>query len=76
NDPEPGYAPFARVVTGLDVVQRIFAGYGETSGGGMRGGRQDAMFDGGNRYLDANFPKLDQLVRVEIIVAGRNGANL
>ena len=76
NDPEPGFAPFARVVTGMDVVKRIFAGYGETSGGGMRAGRQGAMFDGGNRYLDANFPKLDQLVRVEIIVAGRDGANL
>ena len=66
NDPEPAFAPFGRVVAGMDVVERLHAGYGETSGGGMRAGGQDAMFAGGNRYLDEHFPKLDRLIRLRV----------
>ncbi len=69
NDREPGFAPFGRISAGMDVVARLHPGYGETSGGGMRAGRQDAMFAGGNDYLDANFPKLDRLIRIELIGA-------
>lgn len=64
NDREAGFAPFGQVVMGMDVVDRLYAGYGEISGGGMRAGRQDALFAGGNRYLDANFPRLDRLIRL------------
>ncbi len=42
----------------------------EGAGGGMRGGRQGKMLEGGNAYLDASFPKLDHLVRARI-VSGR-----
>ncbi len=66
NDPEPGFAPFAQVVAGMDVVDRLYAGYGETSGGGMRAGGQDRMFAEGNAYLDAAFPHLDRLIRIAI----------
>jgi len=66
NDREPGFAPFGKVIAGMDVVTRLYSGYGETSGGGMRGGRQDAMFAEGNRWLDTNFPKLDRLIRLEV----------
>ena len=37
------------------------------SGGGMRAGRQDQMFEGGNAYLDREYPKLDKLIRATII---------
>ncbi len=47
----------------MDVVEKLYSGYGEGSGGGMRAGRQEEMFAGGNRYLDENFPKLDRLIR-------------
>lgn len=67
NDPENGFAPFAKVVEGLDVVQKLYSGYGETSGGGMRAGHQDKMFDEGNAYLDREFPKLDHLIRATIL---------
>lgn len=70
NDPENGFAPFAKVVEGLDVVQKLYSGYGETSGGGMRAGHQDKMFDEGNAYLDREFPKLDKLIRATILPAG------
>jgi homoserine O-acetyltransferase len=65
-----GFAPIGRVVSGMDVVDRLYAGYGEGAGGGMRGGRQGKMLEGGNAYLDASFPKLDRLVRARV-VAGR-----
>jgi peptidyl-prolyl cis-trans isomerase A (cyclophilin A) len=67
NDREPAFAPFGKVVEGMDVVKKIYGGYGEHSGGGMRAGHQDQMFEGGNAYLDRNFPKLDKLIRATII---------
>ena len=66
NDREPGFAPFGKVVAGMDVVERLYQDYGETSGGGMRAGRQDALFAGGNHYLDTNYPKLDRLIRLRV----------
>lgn len=66
NDPEPGFAPFGQVISDMDVVQRLHTGYGETSGGGMRAGKQDKMFTDGNRYLDTHFPQLDRLIRMRL----------
>lgn len=66
-DAEPGFAPFGQVVTGMDVVERLYSGYGEASGGGMRAGRQDALFAGGNGYVDLHYPKLDKLIRLAVV---------
>jgi homoserine O-acetyltransferase len=67
NDVEAGFAPFGKVVEGIDVVEKLYGGYGEHSGGGMRAGHQDQMFEGGNAYLDREFPKLDKLIRATIV---------
>jgi peptidyl-prolyl cis-trans isomerase A (cyclophilin A) len=67
NDGESGFAPFARVVEGMEVVRNLYTGYGENSGGGMRAGKQDKMFAEGNVYLDREFPLLDSLVRAAIV---------
>jgi peptidyl-prolyl cis-trans isomerase A (cyclophilin A) len=67
NDIEAGFAPFGLVVEGMDVVEKLYGGYGENSGGGMRAGHQDQMFEGGNAYLDREFPKLDKLIRATIV---------
>ena len=56
-----GFAPIGKVVSGMEVVDRLYSGYGESAGGGMRGGKQGKMLSGGNAYLDAAFPKLDRL---------------
>jgi cyclophilin family peptidyl-prolyl cis-trans isomerase len=62
-----GFAPLGDVVQGMDVVDRLYGGYGETSGGGMRAGRQARLFEEGNPYLDHDFPKLDHLIRTALI---------
>lgn len=62
-----GFAPIGRVLEGMDVVERLYAGYGEQSGGGMRAGRQDSLFARGNAYLDAAFPKLDRLLTARLV---------
>jgi peptidyl-prolyl cis-trans isomerase A (cyclophilin A) len=67
NDIEAGFAPFGQIVEGMDVVEKIYSGYAETSGGGMRAGHQDPIFEGGNAYLDREFPKLDKLLRAVIL---------
>jgi homoserine O-acetyltransferase len=66
NDVEAGFAPFGQVVEGMDVVEKLYAGYGEHSGGGMRAGHQDRIFEGGNSYLDREFPRLDKLLRATV----------
>jgi homoserine O-acetyltransferase len=61
-----GFAPFGKVVQGMEVVDKLYSGYGESAGGGMRGGRQGRMFEGGNAYLDQEFPKLDKLLSITV----------
>jgi peptidyl-prolyl cis-trans isomerase A (cyclophilin A) len=48
-------------------VDRLYKGYGERSGGGMRAGHQDKLFEEGNAYLDREFPQLDRLARARIV---------
>jgi peptidyl-prolyl cis-trans isomerase A (cyclophilin A) len=67
NDIEPGFAPFGKVIEGMDVVEKIYSVYGETSGSGMRAGHQDKLFAGGNAYLDREFPSLDKLLQASIV---------
>lgn len=54
-----GFAPFAEVIQGMDAVDKLYSGYGERSGGGIRAGHQQALYAGGNRWLLAHFPQLD-----------------
>lgn len=64
---EQGFAPIGKVIEGLTVVDQLYSEYAETSGGGMRGGKQGRLFEEGNAYLDREFPKLDRLIKAEII---------
>lgn len=64
---EQGFAPIGKVIEGLAVVDQLYSEYAETSGGGMRGGKQGRLFEEGNAYLDREFPKLDKLIKAEII---------
>ncbi|HTS60423.1 MAG TPA: peptidylprolyl isomerase [Candidatus Acidoferrales bacterium] len=62
-----GFAPLGMVIEGMDVVDALYAGYGESAGGGMRGGKQGRIFAEGNAHLDRDFPKLDRLVGAAIV---------
>jgi peptidyl-prolyl cis-trans isomerase A (cyclophilin A) len=58
NDKEP-FTPFGQIVEGLDVADALNTEYGETAVGGIRAGKQDKFFDGGNAFLLSQFPRLD-----------------
>jgi len=61
-----GFAPLGTVVEGMDVVDKLYAEYGENAGGGMRGGKQGRIFAEGNAHLDRDYPKLDKLIRATV----------
>ena len=65
HDKEP-FVPFGRVVEGMDVADALFDEYGEAAGGGIRAGKQEPVFQGGNEYLRKNFPKLDYIKTARI----------
>lgn len=68
HDKEP-FVPFGRVISGMEAVDAWYAGYGEDAGSGIRSGRQGPIFEGGNAYLDREFPKLDSIRRATVIEA-------
>ncbi len=53
-----GFAPFGQVVSGMDVVEKIYPGYGEGAPSGQ-GPNQSRIQTEGNAYLAKDFPKLD-----------------
>jgi homoserine O-acetyltransferase len=58
HDPEP-FVPFGKIVQGMDVADALNSEYGESAGGGIRGGKQGPLFEKGNAYLTNHFPNLD-----------------
>jgi homoserine O-acetyltransferase len=53
----------------MAVLDRLYAGYGETSGSGIRQGRQGPLLEGGNAYMDRRFPELDRIIRARVVPA-------
>ena len=64
---DQGFVPFGEVVEGMEVADALNGEYGENSGGGIRAGKQQPLFDGGNAYLDREFPRLDRLLRAGVV---------
>ncbi|HET7626376.1 MAG TPA: TIM-barrel domain-containing protein [Verrucomicrobiae bacterium] len=62
HDPEP-FVPFGKIIQGMDVADSLNSEYGESAGGGIRGGKQGPLFEIGNAYLEKNFPRLDFIRR-------------
>ena len=60
-----GFASFGRVTKGMDVVDKIYSGYGEgaPSGAGPEQGRVQSE---GNAYLTKDFPKLDYIKKASV----------
>ncbi len=61
-----GFAPFGRVTGGMDAVERFYAGYGEGPPRGQ-GPEQPRMQAEGDAYPEAEFPRLDRVLRTRII---------
>lgn len=61
-----GFSPFAKVVSGQEVIDALFSGYGEGAprGSGPDQGRLTAE---GDPYLSANFPKLDKITTARVL---------
>jgi peptidyl-prolyl cis-trans isomerase A (cyclophilin A) len=60
-----GFAPFGEVVKGMEVVNKLYTGYGEGAprGDGPEQGRVQAE---GNAYLKKSFPRLDYVNKAAI----------
>jgi peptidyl-prolyl cis-trans isomerase A (cyclophilin A) len=63
---QSGFSPFALVTDGMEVVDKLYSGYGEGAPDG-HGPRQDLVGNQGHTYLEKNFPKLD-IIRTASIV--------
>lgn len=61
-----GFAPFGRVVSGMNVVDALYSGYGEGAPQG-RGPDQRRMQMEGNAYLTQNFTRLDYVKKATIV---------
>jgi peptidyl-prolyl cis-trans isomerase A (cyclophilin A) len=61
-----GFAPIGRVVEGQDVVDRLYAGYGEGAPRG-KGPDQGRVQMEGREYLTKNFPELDCITKATIV---------
>jgi peptidyl-prolyl cis-trans isomerase A (cyclophilin A) len=57
---DQGFAPFGQVISGMDVVDSLYSGYGEGAPQG-HGPNQGVVQSMGNAYLDKAFPKLDYI---------------
>jgi peptidyl-prolyl cis-trans isomerase A (cyclophilin A) len=53
-----GFSPFGKIVSGMEVVDSLYGGYGEGAPNG-KGPDQGRIQSQGNAYLEQDFPKLD-----------------
>jgi peptidyl-prolyl cis-trans isomerase A (cyclophilin A) len=61
-----GFAPIGKVVSGMNVVDSLYMGYGEGAPAG-NGPMQDRIQNEGNVYLNRYFPKLDSIIRARVV---------
>ncbi len=66
-----GFAPIGKVVKGMNVVDKLHAGYGEGAPRG-NGPSQAKLQKRGNKYLKKNFPKLDYIKKATILENDKN----
>jgi peptidyl-prolyl cis-trans isomerase A (cyclophilin A) len=60
-----GFTPFGEVTSGMDVVDKLYSGYGEGAPSGS-GPEQGKIQMEGNAYLMKGFPKLDYIKKATI----------
>jgi peptidyl-prolyl cis-trans isomerase A (cyclophilin A) len=63
------FAPVGEVVSGMDVVDMLYSGYGEIPAMHGKGPDPDQIETQGKAYLDKNFPMLDSIKTAKILPA-------
>jgi cyclophilin family peptidyl-prolyl cis-trans isomerase len=61
-----GFVPIGRVVEGMDVADSLYSRYGEMTMADPPFGDGKRLYRESNRYMDAEYPKLDRIVKVTI----------
>lgn len=64
-----GFAPFGQITEGMENVDKIYSGYGESDPQG-NGPRQDYVMGRGHFYLEKNFPRLDVVRSATFVTTG------
>ncbi|HEV2689357.1 MAG TPA: peptidylprolyl isomerase [Bryobacteraceae bacterium] len=54
-----GFSPFGKVIEGMDIVDQLYSGYGETP-------QQQLIETQGNEYLKGQFPQLDYIKTTKV----------
>jgi len=62
-----GFAPFGQVTTGMDVVDKLYSGYGGGANEGGKGPDQGRIQNEGNPYLIKEFPNLSYIKKATIV---------
>ena len=57
-----GFSPFGKVIKGMEVVDKLYSGYGE-----QITQLQGEIAQGGNAYLQKEWPKLDWIKKAELV---------
>jgi len=70
-----GFAPFGQVTSGMDIVQKLYSGYGDLPEMGGRGPSEGALSKGGKAYTDKNFPMLDTIETATVISPSAGAAS-
>ncbi len=60
------FAPFGKVIEGMDIVNDLYSGYGEGAPQG-KGPSQGRIATEGNAYLQKDFSKLDYIITARIV---------
>jgi peptidyl-prolyl cis-trans isomerase A (cyclophilin A) len=64
-----GFAPIGEVTEGMDVVDKLYSGYGDTAEQGSGGPSSRRLDNEGKPYLDRNFPKISRILSARIVTA-------
>ena len=64
-----GFAPFGKVTEGMEVVRKLYSGYGEATTE-----KQTEIYAQGKAYLDKNYPKLDFIKSTTVTVTAAEPA--
>ena len=61
-----GFTPIGRVVQGIEVADRLYSRYGEMTMADPPFGDGKRLYRESNRYMDAEYPKLDHIIKITI----------